>query len=117
MKLFNNSQEDFYKPSPSLVTNNNSTKNKLPASNPIEEPTFGDKFRMFCEYDNDVYRNYKLGKMIKIFYEERIKNEILRQQSSLTYVHPIEIKSLTQSVREQLKDKNANELWEVLIEQ
>lgn len=33
---------------------------------------------MFCEYDNDVYRNYKLGKMIKMFYEERVKNENLK---------------------------------------
>jgi len=40
----------------------------------LDEFSFGDRFRMFCEYDNDVYRNYKLGRMIKMFYDERIKN-------------------------------------------
>lgn len=73
---------------------------------------------MFCEYDNDVYRNYKLGKMIKLFFEERIKNDNQRHPHKIK-LSPcqLEIKSMPQSVNEQLRDKSANELWEVLIEQ
>ena len=69
---------------------------------------------MFCEYDLDVYRNYKLGKMIKMFYEERVKNYNLRHPKN--YTQKVETKTLNQSVKDQLKDKNAQELWEELIE-
>ncbi len=49
----------------------------------MEEPSFGDRFRMFCEYDKNVYRNYKLGRMIKMFNEEKQKNDRIKLKKPL----------------------------------
>jgi hypothetical protein len=78
----------------------------------MEEPSFGDKFRMFCEYDQNVYRNYKLGKMIKLFYDEKVKNDRMRHKKQLNEVVPK--KTLHQRVKEELKDKTTLELFNQL---